>query len=144
MCCRFSEGVRLPVSVKQTLLLGEPSPCNPSAEIAIQPLIWRFKNLYFYACSSPEDFFSQAPVWQAVESASFFPDVNTPRLAGPSVMAKGRAAEPRTYVYVRVRVCVYISLSLSLSLSLSRSLYIYIYIYVHIHTYISLSLSLSL
>ena len=32
----------IPVSVKQTLLLQEPFPCNPAAEAALQPLIWCF------------------------------------------------------------------------------------------------------
>ena len=30
----------IPVSVKITLILREPWPCDPAAETAIQPLIW--------------------------------------------------------------------------------------------------------
>ena len=36
----------IPVSVKQTLLLGEPLPCSPEAETAIQPLIWCSERKY--------------------------------------------------------------------------------------------------
>ena len=35
----------VPVSVKKKVLLGEPLPCNPSAETAIQPLIWSSESL---------------------------------------------------------------------------------------------------
>ena len=36
-----------PVSVKSTLLLQEPFPCNPAAETALQGLIWCFLKLIF-------------------------------------------------------------------------------------------------
>ena len=41
----------------KALLLGEPSPCNPSAETALQPLIWCSESLSSYMDSSPEECF---------------------------------------------------------------------------------------
>ena len=46
----------LPVSVKKTLLLCEPLPCNTSAETAIQPLNCCF-NETSHMSSSPEECF---------------------------------------------------------------------------------------
>ena len=40
---------------KTQLLLGKPSPCNPAAETAIQPLIGCSESLLSHAPSSPEE-----------------------------------------------------------------------------------------
>ena len=41
----------------KTLLLGEPLPCNPAAETALEPLIWCSESLFPYKSSSPEVLF---------------------------------------------------------------------------------------
>ena len=46
-----------PVSVKITLLSGEPLPCNPEAETALQPLIWHAEGLSFQGQSFLEECF---------------------------------------------------------------------------------------
>ena len=37
----------IPVFVNISFLLGEPLPCNPEAETALQPLIWHSEGLSF-------------------------------------------------------------------------------------------------
>ena len=49
----------IPVSVKQALLLGEPLPCNPEAETARQPLIWRSESLSSQGNHFPDECFFQ-------------------------------------------------------------------------------------
>ena len=43
------------MSVKETLLLGEPVSCKPAAEAALQLLIWSSDSLPFQESSSPEE-----------------------------------------------------------------------------------------
>ena len=45
----------LPVPVKRTLLLGEPLPCNPAAETALQPLLWCSESYYSSVYHFPEE-----------------------------------------------------------------------------------------
>ena len=47
----------VPMSVKRTLLSGKPSPCNPAAETALQPLMWCSESLSSHGSSHPEEFF---------------------------------------------------------------------------------------
>ena len=47
----------LPVPVKNTLLLPEPWPSNPTAETALQPIIWCSESLSSRGSSSPEECF---------------------------------------------------------------------------------------
>ena len=54
--CPFNLSL-IPVSAKIIFPLGEPEPCNPSAETAIQPLIWCPGSRSSYLCSSPGDVF---------------------------------------------------------------------------------------
>ena len=41
----------MPVSVNKSFLLREPSPCDPAAEITIQPLIWHSQSSCFQSVS---------------------------------------------------------------------------------------------
>ena len=52
-----SEPYALPVSVRKTLLLRKPSLCSPTAETALEPLIWCSESLYSQGSSSPEGCF---------------------------------------------------------------------------------------
>ena len=53
----------LSVSVKKTFLSGEPLPCSPEAETALQPLSWLSESSSSHMLFSPEEcFFAQTPV----------------------------------------------------------------------------------
>ena len=51
-------GGLIPVSVKETLVLGEPWPCHPAAETALQPRIWCSESSVPQASSQAECFFT--------------------------------------------------------------------------------------
>ena len=52
----LASGQVFPVSSKETLLWREPSPCNPSAETAMQHLMLCSGNIHSYMGSLPELF----------------------------------------------------------------------------------------
>ena len=55
-------GILIPVSVKETLLLQKPPPCNAASQTALKPLIRCSERSSSHMSSSPEERFSQTPV----------------------------------------------------------------------------------
>ena len=56
--CTWQRAVSLIlVSVKETLPLGEPWPCDPAAETTIQPQSWCFQSCFSNRSSYPEEYF---------------------------------------------------------------------------------------
>ena len=118
---------------KETLLFCRPLPCNPAAEAALQPVIWRSEGSCSQVSSSPEECFS-------TDTGMTFAITMT--ITVTTIVAITNTILVRIYIYIYIYTYTYIQTCsyihrLSQIGTVCDTVCVYVYMwYVYIYVYI--------